>query len=262
MHGDARYRGAVTEREARLAIVVVHVPASCGRAAQSVQLGAGQAATFGRGEPGCPVGIELNDPAVPRIAGELLGMGSHWQLSNLSHEQSLVVENPECSGEYFRVPPGRLAAPVPFEFSRVVLATRSGSVAFQVYAPNHSFVDRQTATVHPGTPTVSPFALDEDALYFLVLVALCEPRLRDLSTVAVPTTPEVVQRLRRHPRHAAVTASAVGFHIDYLAESKLRVKPPPQQRPGWKRETLVSLALRFGLVRESHLSLLPRVQAR
>lgn len=254
MHADARYRGAV-------AIVLVHVPASRGRAAQSLQLGAGQAATFGRGEPGCPVGLELPDPAVPRIAGELLGMGSHWQLSNLSHEQSLVVENPECSGEYFRVPPRRLAAPVPFEFSRVVLATRTGTVAFQAYAPQHSFLDHRTSGDRPGTPTISPFCLDEDALYFLVLVALCEPRLRDLSTVAVPTTPQVVRRLRQHPRHTGVTATAVGFHIDYLAESKLRVQPPPQQRPGWKRETLVSLALRFGLVRENHLALLPRAQA-
>ncbi|GAB1640584.1 FHA domain-containing protein [Krasilnikovia sp. MM14-A1259] len=237
--------------------VLVHVPALRGRPACSLELQAGEVARFGRGEPQCPVGIELADPAVPRVAGEILSTGAYWQLSNLSREQSLVVENPEGAGEYFRVPPGRLAAPVPFEFSRVVLATRSDTLAFQVYAPDHTYLDPRTVAGRPGAATVSPFSLNEDALYFLVLVALCEPRLRDLSTVAVPTTPQVVERLRRHPDHAGITASAVGFHIDYLAGSKLRVKPPHHQRLDWKRETLVSVALRFGLVRESHLALLP-----
>ncbi|MFG2042917.1 hypothetical protein [Dactylosporangium sp. NPDC048998] len=202
--------------------------------------------------------IVVSDPAVPRVAGEILATDTYWHLSNLSAEQSLLVENPEGAGEYIRIAPRRLSAPVPFEFSRVVLATRAGSVSFQVYAPSHSYLDTNALPSRPGAGTVSPFSLNEEATYFLVLVALCEPRLRDLSCVAVPTTPQVVERLRQHPKHREVSASGVGFHIDYLADTKLRVKSPSQHgRLDWKRETLVSVAIRFGLVEERHLALLP-----
>jgi len=215
-------------------------------------------ARFGRGGARCPVDVELADPAVPRLAGEVHSAGSFWQLSNLSRDRSLLVENPEGAGEYFRVAPGRLLAPVPFEFSRVVLAGRADPMGFQVYAPDHPYRDDRSVAAWPGTATVSPFSLDEEALYFLVLVALCEPRLKDLSTVAVPTTAEVVARLRQDPTHRRITQSAVGFHIGYLADTKLRIRPPAHPGPSWKREALVSIALRFGLVREHHLSLLPQ----
>lgn len=238
-----------------MATVEIHVPARADRPAHSLLLSAGEIARFGRGESQTPVDVELADPAVPRIAGEILCTGSEWQLSNLSRDRSLLVENPEGAGEYFRVAPGRLCAPVPFEFSRVVLAVRSGTLSFQVYAPDHHYLDAGADVSRPGTATVNPFSLDEQSRYFLVLVALCEPRLKDLSAVAVPTTAGVVARL--HPEYPRISPSAIGFHIDYLADTKLRLKPPPRQGPAWKREALVSVALRFGLVRESHLSLLP-----
>jgi hypothetical protein len=231
--------------------VQIHVPACAGQAARSLVLGAGEVARFGRGEPQCPVDVELRDSAVPRVAGEIRCTGTDWQLSNVSRDRSLLVENPEGAGEYFRVAPGRLFAPVPFEFSRVSLAVRSGTVSFQVYAPDHPYLDARCGTVLPGTATVNPFSLDERSRYFLVLVALCEHRLKDVSAVTVPTTADVVTRLGQQ-----MSASAVTFHIDYLADTKLRLKPPARHGPAWKRESLVSVALRFGLVREKHLTLL------
>jgi serine/threonine-protein kinase len=241
-----------------LGTVLVHVSASGRRAAYTLQLRAGEVAQFGRGVAECPVAIALDDPSVPRVAGEIAVAETYWHLSNLSRDQSLVVENPEGAGEYVRIAPRRLAAPIPFEFSRVVLATRTGTVGFQVYAPSHSYVDVDAVSSRPGMATVSPFSLNEAATYFLVLVALCEPRLRDISSVAVPTTPQVVDRLRQHPDHAQLTASAVSFHIEYLADAKLRIKHPQQQgRLDWKRDMLVSVSLRFGLVQEKHLALLP-----
>jgi hypothetical protein len=238
--------------------IIVHVPAVPSRAAVSIDLAAGQSAHFGRGGPECPVRIELVDPAVPRVAGEVLATGTYWHLSNLSRDQSLLVENPEGAGEYFRIAPRRLSAPIPFEFSRVVLATRTGTIGFQVYAPSHPYLESHAIPSRPGAVTVNPFCLREQTTYFLVLVALCEPRLRDLSSAAVPTTPQIVERLRHHPRYERITPSAVGFHLDYLADTKLRIKQPHANgRLDWKRETLISVALRFGLVQESHLTLLP-----
>jgi hypothetical protein len=243
----------------RMGTVLVHVPAAGRRPAATRQLVSGESLLFGRGVDECPVEIGLPDPAVPRVAGEILATDTYWLLSNLNRDRSILVENPEGAGEYVRIAPRRVGAPIPFEFSRVVLATRTGTVSFQVYAPSHTYVDPQSIASRRGTPTVGPFSLNEEATYFLVLVALCEPRLRDLSSVGVPTTPQVVDRLRQHPDHQQISASAVTFHIDYLADTKLRVKPPDQQgRLDWKRETLVSVALRFGLVEERHLALLGR----
>ncbi|MFJ5518771.1 serine/threonine protein kinase [Streptomyces griseoluteus] len=243
--------------------VLVHLPGSPmdgpdvqGR---SLSLFPGQKARFGRGIPECPVDVALRDPAVPRLAGEILAVDVHWQLSNLSTGCSLLVENPEGGGEFIRVPPRRLAAPIPFEFSRVVLATSGGSLGFQVFAPCHSHLDAAGVGTDRGAVTKTPFALDLNATYFKVLVALCEPRLRDVSSAWVPSTASVVARLRPHPEHRDLTPGAVDFHIDYLAGTKLRLRSPGRGAAGlsWKRETLVSTALRFGLVEEEHLSLLP-----
>ncbi|MEU2976144.1 serine/threonine protein kinase [Streptomyces hirsutus] len=243
--------------------VLVHlpVPATDGPEprTRSLSLLPGQKVRFGRGIPECPVDIALADPAVPRLAGEILAVDVHWQLSNLSGGSSLLVENPEGAGEFIRVPPRRLAAPIPFEFSRVVLATHGGTVGFQVFAPRHSHLEASGDGVERGAVTTTPFALDLNATYFKVLVALCEPRLRDASAVGVPSTASVVARLRPHPEHRNLSTTAVDFHIDYLAGTKLRLRFPGRGAAGlsWKRETLVSTALRFGLVGEEHLSLLP-----
>jgi hypothetical protein len=98
------------------------------------------------------------------------------------------------------------------------------------------------------------------AKYFLVLVALCEPRLRDQPNHDVPTASQVAERLRPLPGCADLTRSAVNFHIDYLARTKLRFRPDadePGGRMEGKRAALAALALRLDLVREEHLALLP-----
>jgi hypothetical protein len=113
-----------------------------------------------------------------------------------------------------------------------------------VYAPEDE------ARAADGEATATGLSLDPTAKYFLVLVALCEPRLRDASSAVVPTTRQVVDRLRPLAGCETLTERAVSFHIDYLARTKLRL------REG-RRSELVSFALRFDLVRGEHLGLLP-----
>ncbi|MBK3637007.1 serine/threonine protein kinase [Streptomyces sp. MBT97] len=254
--------------------VLVHLPSE-GRTETtpapgpvSLRLGPGDVARFGRGSASVPVDLRLADPAVSRLAGEIRVTEDHWQLSNLSTSQTYLVENPEGAGEYFRVPPRRAGAPVPFEFARVVLPARGSAVTFQVFAPDHAYLGTNGTTVSAGTGTLAGFSLDETSTYFLVLLALCEPRLRDESPVAVATTPQIVERLRHSPGCERLTARAVSSHIDYLADEKLRITTPAAadataagagrgvRRTG-KREAVAALALRFGLVREEHLGLLP-----
>ncbi|MFD4314897.1 serine/threonine protein kinase [Streptomyces sp. NPDC058548] len=255
--------------------IVVHLPQGSGGVVEgephgeavTLRLGPGERARFGRGSLRTPVELRLADEAISRLAGEIRVTDDHWQLSNHSTTHSYLVENPEGAGEYLRVPPRRAGAPIPFEFSRVVLPTRRDTtVSFQVFAPDHVYLDPHGMGGSWESRTVTAYSLDETATYFLVLAALCEPWLRDQSPVAVPTTPQVVERLRGHAACAKLTPRAVSSHIDYLAAEKLRVGGGPVSDPGGtgradrrhgKREAVVGVALRFGIVREEHLALLP-----
>ncbi|MBC6458093.1 serine/threonine protein kinase [Actinomadura sp. HBU206391] len=239
--------------------VLVYLPSDSRRDPVRKELAPGETLRFGRGAPGRLVDLHLDNPTIPRLAGEILAVDDHWRLSNFSNDRTFVVENPEGAGEYLRIPPRRASCPVPFEFSRVVLTTQGPTASFQVYAPQHMYLESVDLELPEpdGSSTISAFSLDQDAIYFLVLVALCEPRLRDESSTAVPTSRQVVERLSASP-DCNPTLRAVNFHIDYLAEQKLRVKQPfEEERQDGKRAAVVDVALRFGLVREEHLSLLP-----
>ncbi|MFJ8039431.1 serine/threonine protein kinase [Kitasatospora sp. NPDC096147] len=224
-----------------------------------LELGAGESARFGRDASQHGVRIVCADPAVPRVAGEIRAAEDHWQLTNFSETLSYLVENPEGAGEYVRVAPRRVGAPIPFEFARVVLPSRGPLQTFKVYAPAHTYQEVSPVAPLYGPSTVAAFSLDESATYFLVLVALCEPQLRDLSVSAVPTNRQVIERLRDHRAGRELTDTAVDFHIDYLARHKLRIRRPTAGGPRTtgRREAVVALALRFGLVREEHLGVLP-----
>src|SRR3954452_1741036 len=239
--------------------IVVQVPSpDGGLPSQVVHLQPGETLSFGRGGPSLDVDVKLANPGVSRLAGELTAAEDYWLITNLSAEATYVVDNPEGGGEYITVAPRRMAAPVPFEFARVSLPTRERAAEFLVFAPQHAYAEPGAS--RGGDRTVAAFSLDETAKYFLILVALCEPRLRDSSTVALPTAGEIVERLSTHETCRELTRAAVNYHIDYLATTKLRVKEP---RPGaderleWKREALVAIALRYGLVRTEHRLLLP-----
>ncbi|MDH6109957.1 DNA-binding transcriptional ArsR family regulator [Kitasatospora sp. MAP12-15] len=246
--------------------VLIQPPELPGRPrAPLVELGPGQLALFGRAVADGPTGVEIADPAVSRVAGEIRAVDDHWLLSNLSRDTTYVVENPEGGGEYLKLAPRRLGAPVPFEFGRILVPSSDGFVGLNVYAPQHRYADQQ----HPdggaacGEPTCRLFALDESAKYFLVLVALCEPRLRDVPRPVVPTASQIAERLRALPHCADLNRSAVNFHLDYLAGHKLRLRPgqgDPVAGTAWKREALAALALRIDLVREEHLALLPSLR--
>ncbi|MDQ1016876.1 FHA domain-containing protein [Streptomyces afghaniensis] len=234
---------------------VIVVPPMYGSAEGQVRIAAGERLTFGRA--GTDGGLLIDHEGVPRVAGEITAHRSFWLLSNLSEDQTYVVENPEGAGEHLKIAPGRMEAPVPFEFSRVVLPAAGDLLTFDVWAPRHAFrsVDRRGL---PGAATAPAFALDRTSRYFAVLTALCEPRLRGEPHAALPAVEQLVERLRGV--WPTVTRSAVYWNIDYLT-LKLRLRPGPDtaepgQRVNGKKESLVSLALRFDLVREDDLVVL------
>ncbi|MFG2643244.1 FHA domain-containing protein [Streptomyces sp. NPDC048370] len=239
---------------------IIVVPAPTAPPGQQVRLAPGERLHFGRTRA-CPAGarrhLELPHAGVSRTAGEIAATGSYWSLSNFSRSSTYVVENPEGAGEHIKVAPGRVDAPVPFEFSRVVLPAGGELLDFSVWAPRHDYVEHAPA-VEDGEPTALAFPLDRSKRYFLVLAALCEERLRGAPHAPLPTVEQIVDRLR--PRWPAVNRASVQWNIDYLAV-KLRLKPGPDTadtgpRLNGKKESLVSLALRFDLVREDDLATL------
>ncbi|MEU4483838.1 FHA domain-containing protein [Streptomyces purpurascens] len=234
---------------------VIVVPPMCGSTEGQIRIAAGERLTFGRA--GTDGGLVIDHEGVPRVAGEITAHRSFWLLSNLSEDQTYVVENPEGAGEHLKIAPGRMEAPVPFEFSRVVLPAAGDLLTFDVWAPRHAFrsADRRGL---PGAATAPAFALDRTSRYFAVLAALCEPRLRGEPHASLPAVEQLVDRLR--PVWPTVSRSSVYWNIDYLA-LKLRLRPGPDAaepglRVNGKKDSLVSLALRFDLVREDDLVVL------
>jgi hypothetical protein len=235
-------------------IIVVPPPTAEGEQPDArFRLAPGERLTFGRSAPDNDLVIAHN--GVSRRAGEITAQGTFWILSNLSARHTYVVENPEGAGEHIKIAPGRLDAPVPFEFSRIVLPAAGDLLPIDVWAPRHDYL---SVAGCDGAPTAPAFSMDRSKRYYAVLAALCEPRLRHDPHAPLPTVDQVVERLR--PTWPAASRTAVQWNIDYLAV-KLRLKPGPETaetgpRLNGKKESLVSLALRFDLVREDDLAVL------
>ncbi|WP_050591671.1 hypothetical protein [Salinispora pacifica] len=217
----------------------------------------GRAAVFGYRRRSERLTVTGDGAQISVVAGRVASESDHWTLSNFSAVDPYVVENLNDRSEYVKVRPGRRAAPILFELARVVLPGNHRPEGFHVLAPPPRMVD----PVDMLPPSAASFAsLDEQRKYFAVLVALCEPRLRGGLPVGAPTASEIVERLRPLPDFRDLTRDAVNYHISYLARGKLRPYLDQDSASGrvrWKREALASVALRYEMVREGHLSLLP-----
>ncbi|MFG7945816.1 FHA domain-containing protein [Streptomyces cacaoi] len=234
---------------------IIVVPAGCRGPDEQIRMAPGESLTFGR-DGGR--GLVIPHAGVSRNAGRITASGSFWTLANHTRDRTYVVENPEGAGEHMKVTPGRVDAPVPFEFARVVLPAGDELVTFEVWAPRHDYLPTAPSG-DDGSLTTPAFPLDRGSRYFLVLAALCEPRLRGEPYAPLPTTEKLLERLR--PVWPEAGRASVQWNIDYLAV-KLRLKPGPEEavegraRLNGKKEMLVALALRFDLVHEDDLELL------
>ncbi|MFF3729838.1 FHA domain-containing protein [Streptomyces sp. NPDC002476] len=244
---------------------IIVVPENGAGPAGQIRLEPGETLAFGR-TPATPDAaaprrhLAIAHCGVSRTAGEITALGAYWTLSNHSTRQTYVVENPEGAGEHIKLAPGRVEAPIPFEFSRVVLPAGGELLSFDVWAPRHDYADRTVGDRSGGEATTLAFPLDRSKRYFQVLAALCEPRLRGEPHAPLPTVDQVIERLR--PVWPAAGRASVQWNIDYLAV-KLRLKQPPDAASGGprlngKKETLVALALRFDLVSQEHLGVLEK----
>lgn len=197
----------------------------------------------------------LQSEAEPSV-GALKVSTFHPLISNFTTSTTYAVENLEGGAELVKVRPRQLEMVIPFEMSRVLIPSGADIIELTVYAPPPRLLGKELAMKIP-----SPSAhLDHTSKYFAVLVALCEPRLRGSSMAAVPSVREVIERLNGSGQFRDANRSSINYHIDYLVQ-KLPVrqwsKYVDDGRMHSKREALVAFALRFDLVREEHLDLLP-----
>ncbi|MDG4759966.1 hypothetical protein [Micromonospora sp. WMMD710] len=185
---------------------------------------------------------------------------SHLLLSNFTACSTFVIENLEGGAELIKARPRRLGMVIPFEMSRILIPSDSGITELTVFAPPPTMLTPERAATAVES---NMFKLDTTSKYFAVLAALCEPRLRGSSMAAVPSVHEVVERLRCTDQFREANRSSINYHVEYLADQKLPISRWAKYVDGGrmhsKREALVAFALRFDLVREEHLSLLPGV---
>ena len=203
-------------------------------------------------------GLVVRQVAEAGAVGRIDVASNHWSMSNFTTATTFAIENLEGGAELIKVPPRRLAVVVPFEMSRVLIPTDGGVAELTVFGSPPTFLDGAPAEV--GGSEVAR-GLDERSKYFLVLVALCEPRLRLSPRAAVPSVGEVVDRLKPLPGFENANRSSINYHIEYLRDSKLApdewAMSAHSGRMHSTREALVAHALRYDLVREEHLRLLP-----
>ncbi|WP_394617075.1 hypothetical protein JNUCC0626_46950 [Lentzea sp. JNUCC 0626] len=196
------------------------------------------------------------EPLAERTIGTFEAMAENLFISNFTSSTTFAIENLEGGAELVKVPPRRKRLVIPFEMSRVLIPSWKGLIQVVVFGRPPELVEGS------GSDAVesSPFRLDENSKYFLVLVALCEPRLRGSSMAALPSVQEIVDRLKQSDRFRDANRSSVNYHIDYLCERKLQVEQwamySANGRMHSKREALASFALRYELVTEEHLALL------
>lgn len=221
----------------------------------------GQSRTFGRGGRNRDVDMRLGagDRAVHRHAGDITSYGDHWRISNLSPNKSYIVENTERLAGFVQVPPNTHGMLVPFETSRVRVPGAEGEHSFLVMAPaacSGILVPYDTPRSsddwddNTGERTeATSFRMDRWHTYYRVLVAYCEPRLRDV-TPPVPTQRQVAQRLN-------IGTAAVNAHVDYLLKDKFKVElEGGGQGQGWRSQVLIDKALHFGVVTARDLAIL------
>ncbi|MFI7632998.1 hypothetical protein [Nonomuraea sp. NPDC049400] len=211
-------------------------------------------------------GISPRSRSLKRNANKGIGRISvrddFWTMSNYTPSTPFVVENLEGGTELIKVAPRRLDMVVPFELSRVLIPAAFGLLELKVFANEPRLLDQS----HVGAPPDFDRPLiDTNTKHFLVLVALCEPRLRVSPMAAIPSVQEVAERLRPAEGFRKANRGSINYHIDYLLTHKLLVSEWASSCGGRmhsKREALVFCALRYDLVREEHLNLLPPLACR
>lgn len=217
--------------------------------------GAGEQISFGSGSDD----VEFPGARLRSTVGRLRVGAEHWAVENTSESVPVVAENRADGHDFIKVRPGAVV-PIPFVSSRILVLAPIGVFGFLVRSETSAERGHEHSLQEPCPPL-----LDEQAKYFRVLVALCEPALTCGTVAAIPTYAQIARRLRALQPCAHMTVTHVQHHLNYLLTSKLAahlsayssLREPAGGKIAWsQRAALVELVLRFNLVTPRHLALL------
>lgn len=198
---------------------------------------------------GCRRTVTVYVPGPAALRGRIVAHLDHWRVDNPG-PTSFLVEDLEQPHNTITVVAGRAAVVIPFELGRV----RAGAVALlTVFGPEPAAVDVSTVPACPSDGARDAGDLTPGTGYFEVLRVLCEPRLRGEVHRPLATSAEIAATLTG--RGSPISARAVDAHICYLV-GKLGlagVRDGLRAHRSWRKEALVSAALRWGLVGPQHL---------
>lgn len=193
----------------------------------------------------CPFDIRIMTSKVP-VVGRVEAYDDHWRLGNLSDNCTLIVSDQDSPADLVVVRPGRVRAVIEFELAEIATdVDRQPLLAVSGPRPVRSW---ESLACPQWTNGNGMRPMVTSTVYFAVLLALCEPRLRYGHNVPLPTSSEVARRLAR--LDMPVTPRAVDAQIDYLV-TKLRVgrsDVPTYKRGHWKKEAVVAAATAGGMV--------------
>ncbi|WP_328653310.1 hypothetical protein OG598_05365 [Micromonospora sp. NBC_00330] len=179
------------------------------------------------------------------VVGRVEAYDDHWRLGNLSDNCTLIVSDRGSPADLVVVRPGQVRAVIEFELADIATDADRGPL-FAVSGPRPVRSWESLACPH-WTTDMRPMVTS--TVYFAVLLALCEPRLRYGHNVPLPTSSEVARRLTR--LDMPLTPRAVDAQVDYLV-TKLRVGrgdvPTYKRGQGWKKEAIVAAATAGGMV--------------
>jgi hypothetical protein len=207
----------------------------------------GQAAVFGTcGCARCGHDLIVAPIAPGQAAGRITAFSDHWRLDNLSRTNVLYVKDMERKGDQISVPPGRGAVMVSFELAQVFAGQARPALLMTVFGPEPD-TKWEPANPCPMVPSEPSEPLDRGTIYFAVLVALCQNRLRGDADAPLPTSSAIAATLTRQGRHT--TARAVDANIEYLlGRLGLRRGNHHLPRRSWRKEALATAAIQRGIV--------------
>lgn len=217
---------------------------------RSCEVAVGESVTFGRG--GLDDGVELtlsSDERLHRTAGRVVVHDHGWELVNTGRWLHLLASDLDGSGRDDLAP--GVSRLIPWSRVLVEIPLGHSTLSFEVVSPRDSGADER---VMEGHGTIEPFRVDRTAGYFRALVALCEPRLIEPTSVEIPSDAQVAVRLNgsgTESRH--LTAKAIERRFDYVRRILgLKVFEDGLSGVGAERsdarQSLVDIALATGTV--------------
>jgi hypothetical protein len=212
------------------------------------RLAPGEALRFGRRADLC---IDEN-PYLHRVVGRFVSRQGLWWIQNHGARTVLEIRDLETASRQ-TVAPGQQAALV---LGRALVCFTAGPTAYELEVSRHGGEVVLDEVGEPaGTATIDFGVVPLSAEQHLLLVALCEPRLRSGSD-EVPTNQAVADRL-------GWTLTKVNRKLDHLCAKLARegvrgLRGGPDSLAMDRRQTLIDHALTAGLVEPDDLGLLSR----